>query len=38
MAAADVIRKELAVQGKTTDNDEENLKNKRLHIRNKILK
>lgn len=38
MAAADVIRKELAVEGKTIDNDKENLKNKRLHIRNNILK
>lgn len=30
MAAADLIRKELAVKGKTTDNDKENHKKQKV--------
>lgn len=33
-----LIRKELAVKGKTTDNEKENHKNKGFHARNNILK
>lgn len=38
MAVADVLRKELEVKGKTTDNDKENHKNKGFRTRNNILK